>query len=99
MTMKGKWIYLMGDDGNHYLTGEIVAMHGEHYFEFRPLHMDDDADGEPPFTYLAETADLTREGSRLFDSEQALRDWCAWLWRPETPKELAAAGKHLRPVN
>jgi hypothetical protein len=76
----------------------IVARHGEHYYEVRPVHLGDDvatieAKTEPPHTELISL--LEADNVRLFDSEQALREWWSWLMRPET---LTEARRRLRPV-
>lgn len=97
MTMVGKWLHVnFTDEEETFLTGEIVAMHGEHYCEVRPLHIGDDSEAveartEPAHTKLISLMDATNV--RLFDSEQALRDWWAWLFRPET---LTEARRRLR---
>ncbi|MGH7715250.1 MAG: hypothetical protein ACREML_04550 [Vulcanimicrobiaceae bacterium] len=97
--MIGKWVYLIANDGDHFTIGEVVAMHGEHYCEVRPVVLDGrdpDAASEPPHTYIIPMSEFAIEGSRVFPTEQALHDWLAWCARPET---LSEARKRLRPVS
>jgi hypothetical protein len=98
--MLRKFVHLNFEDGDTFMTGEIVAVHGC-YCEVRPFHIGTDpesieANSEPPHTILIAMDDLTGNGSRLFDSEEELRAWWAWLLRPET---LGEARRRLRPAS
>ena len=97
--MIGKWVHLtFREEDDTFLTGEFLATHGEHYIIVRPIYLGDDADTveantEPPHTELISF--MEADNVRLFDTEEDLRTWWAWLHRPETLRE---ARRRLRPV-
>jgi len=97
--MIGKWCHVMNEE--HFMTGEVVGVHCGCAVEVRQVDITGlDREAQPPSTYLLPLADFFNDGSRLFETEQQLRDWYDWVYkRLETQKEKVARGGHLEAVH